>query len=57
MTNCSLMKVKSIRGAFGNTFDQHLAIIGLKTNFWPFYEWPLKTSFTVVIHYLFVCWS
>ena len=38
MTNGSLMKVESIAecslGAFCNTFDLHLVIIGLKNNFW-----------------------
>ena len=41
MTNCSLMKVKSIAecslGAFCNTFDLHKAIIGLETNFLVFF--------------------
>ena len=49
--NCSLMKVESIAEcsieAFCNTFDLHLAIIGLKTNFCLLFEWPLKTGFTV----------
>ena len=45
------MKVKSIEecslGAFCNTFDLHYAIIGLE--FFFFFEWPLKTGFTVYI--------
>ena len=40
-TNCSLMKVKSIAecsfGAFCNTFDLHLAIIGLENQFLIFF--------------------
>ena len=44
------MKVKSIAeyslGAFCNTFDLHLAIIGL------LFEWPLKTGFTVICIFL-----
>ena len=39
-TNCSLMKVKSIAecslGAFCNTFDLHLAIIGLEKQYLVF---------------------
>ena len=50
-TNGSLMEVESITecslGAFCNTFDLHLAIIGLKTNFGLLFEWLLKTGFTV----------
>ena len=38
-TNGSLMKIESIAkcslGAFCNTFDPHLAIIGLENQFWP----------------------
>ena len=46
------MKVESIAecslGAFCNTFDLHLAIIGLETKmFGPLFEWPLKAGFTV----------
>ena len=46
------MKVESIAecslGAFCNTFDLQLAIIGLKkTIFGLLFEWPLKTGFTV----------
>ena len=41
MTNSSLMKVESFAecslGAFCNTFDLHLAIIGLKKQFLVFY--------------------
>ena len=37
--------------AFCNTFDLHLAIIGLETNFGLLFEWPLKTGFTVIIPY------
>ena len=33
MTNGSLIKVKSPLGAFCNTFDLHLAIIGLENQF------------------------
>ena len=40
-TNVSLMKVESIAecslGAFCNTFDLHLAIIGLENQFWSSY--------------------
>ena len=46
------MQVESIAecslGAFCNTFVLHYAIIGLeKNNFLSFFEWPLKTDFTV----------
>ena len=45
------MQVKSIAkcllGAFCNTFDLHLAIIGLMTVVLSNFEWPLKTGFTV----------
>ena len=36
-------------GAFCNTFDLHYEIIGLEktNNFMYFFEWPLKTGFTV----------
>ena len=37
MTEGSLMKVESI-GAFYNTFDRHLAIIGLENQFSVFFE-------------------
>ena len=51
-TNGSFMKVESIAeyslGAFCNTYDLHQAIIGLETQFLVFFfEWPLKTGFTV----------
>ena len=47
------MKVESIAecsfGAFCNTFDLHLAIIGLENQFLGLLiEWPLKTGFTVL---------
>ena len=54
-TNGSLMEVESIaecKRAFCNTFDLHLAIICLKNNVGLFFEWPLKTGFTVV-YFLF----
>ena len=42
MTNGSLMKVKSIAecslGAFCNTFDLHLAIIGLENQVFVFFR-------------------
>ena len=44
-TNGSLMKVESI--AFCNTFNLHKAIIGLENQCLVFFEWPLKTGFTV----------
>ena len=51
MANGSLMKPKVLQnapfGAFCKTFDLHLAIIVLKTNFGLLYDWPLKTGFTV----------
>ena len=51
MTNGSLLKVESIAecslGAFCNTFDLHYAIIGLENQFRSFFEWLLKTGFTV----------
>ena len=54
MTNGNLMKIKSVAerspGAFCNTFDLHLAISGLETNFCLLFEWPLKTGFTVDCH-------
>ena len=40
-------------GAFCNTLDLHLGIIGheqLKTNFGHLYEGPLKTGFTVYLY-------
>ena len=46
MENVSLMKVESIAecsGAFCNTFDLHLSIIGIENHF----ESPLKSGFTV----------
>ena len=51
-TNGSLMKVESIAecslGAFCNTFDLHLAIIGLENQFLVFFlSGRLKTGFTV----------
>ena len=49
--NGSLMKVESIAecslGTFCNAIDLHLAIIGLESQISVFYEWPLKTDFTV----------
>ena len=58
MTNGSLMKVKSIAecslGAFCNTFDLHLAIIGPENQFLVFFfEWPFKTGFNVQVKPLF----
>ena len=51
-TNGSLIMVESIAEcslrAFCNTFYLHLAIIGLKNQFWSC-EWPFKTGFNV--HY------
>ena len=34
-------------GAFCNTFDMHLAIIGLKKHVWSSFEWLFNTGFTV----------
>ena len=44
-----LQNAPSLMGAFCNTFDLHCAIIGLEktNNFLYFFEWPLKTGFTV----------
>ena len=48
------MKVKSIAecslGAFCNTFDLHLVIIGHEKQFGLLFEWPLKTDFAVVVN-------
>ena len=50
MTNGSLMKVESIAecslGAFCNTFDLQLVIIGLESQFGLLFEWLLKTGLT-----------
>ena len=47
------MKVESIAecslGAFCNTFDLYLAIIGLEKQVLVFFGWPLKTGFTVFV--------
>ena len=52
-TDGSLIQVESIAecslGAFCNTLDMHQAIIGLKTQFLIFFEWPVKTGFTVYV--------
>ena len=53
-TCCSLVQVKSIAecslGAFCNTFDLHEVIIGLENQFFGLlFEWPMKTSFTVIV--------
>ena len=49
-TDGTLMQMESIAecslGAFCNTFDLHLAIIGLENHFLVF-EWSVKTGFTV----------
>ena len=38
-------------------FDLHLAIIGLENQFFVFFEWRLKTGFTVYHKYQnLVCW-
>ena len=52
--DCSLVQVKSIAkcslGVFCNTFDLHKVIIGLENQFLVFFfEWPLKTRFTILI--------
>ena len=51
------MKVESIAecslGAFCNTFDLHLVIIGLENQFGLLFHWPFKTGFTV--HNLLSC--
>ena len=51
MTNGSLMQVESIAKCSPwtvcNTFDLHLAIICLEINLVFFFEWLLKTDFTV----------
>ena len=48
----SLMQVESIAecslGAFCNILDLYLAIISLEDQFLSFFEWPLKTGFTVL---------
>ena len=44
MPDGSLMKVESI--AECNTFDLHLAIIGLENQFLVFLEWTFYTGFT-----------
>ena len=56
-TDGSLIQVESIAecslGAFCNTFDLHKVIIGHENQFWVvFFEWPLKTGFTVLLHLL-----
>ena len=45
-TDGSLIQVKSI-AEYCNTLDMHQAIIGLKTQFLIFFEWPVKTGLTV----------
>ena len=60
MANGSLMKVKSIAecsiGAFCNTFDLHLAIIGLEKQYLVFFlSGRLRQVFTV--YELFTCCS
>ena len=53
MGNCSLMEIESIaecspleHSAILLTSIKRLSV--LKTNFWCFFEWPLKTGFTVL---------
>ena len=52
------MQVESIAecslGAFCNTFDLHYAIISLEktNNFLSFFEWPLKTGFTIQLSFM-----
>ena len=47
----ALMQVKSTvecsMGAFCSTFGVNLVVILLENLFWPPFEWPLNTGFTV----------
>ena len=44
------MKVESI-AEFCNSFELHLGILSLENQILVFFEWPLKTGFTIILRY------